>query len=167
MLRYGSGMVHRKLLFWSVAVGLGIGAGSAWARLGETRAECITRYGQPIETNDMEMVFHKNSITVTAKFDEADHTVELRFRGAPLEHWQAAQELVRRDLGTTEEKHTTGHRSWYSPDGSSYAHWVAGSLVIRSADRSPPPEGERRVAHEDAEHWKAHQKEVLDKIDGF
>ena len=156
-----------KLLLWGLMVWMGIGGASTWARLGETRQECAARYGTPVETNETEAVFHKNSITVTAKFDDKGHTIELRFHGAALEHWQAAEELVRRNLGSTEKKYSSGHRSWYAAADSSYAHWVAGSLVIRSAEQSPPPEAERKLAHENAEHWKAHQKDVLEKIDGF
>ena len=74
---------------------------------------------------------------------------------------------MHRNLGATEEKHGPSQRSWYAADGSSYAHWVAGSLVIRSAEQSPAPEAERKIAHENAEHWKAHQKDVLEKIEGF
>ena len=156
-----------KLLIYCLMVWTGIGVANTWARLGETHQECVARYGSPIETNETEIIFHKNSITITAKFDDKGHTIELLFRGATLEHWQAAQELVHRNLGSTEEKHSPGHRSWYAPDESSYAHWVAGSLVIRSAERTPPPEADRKLAHENAEHWKAHQKDILEKIDGF
>lgn len=157
--------MRTKLFIWALA--LGVGTVSAWARLGETRAECVTRYGEPVETNETEMVFHKNSLTITAKFDDKGHSVELRFHGAPLEHWQAGQELVRRNLGKTEEKHGASQRSWFEGPGGGYAHWVAGSLVIRSAEVEQPPEAEQKRAHEDAERWKSHQKETMDKLDGF
>jgi len=157
-----------KLFIYGVVVGLVFGAGSAWARLGESRAECVGRYGQPVETNDTEMVFHKNTLTINVKFDDAGKTIELRFHGAPLENWKAGEELVRRNLGhDTEEKSGGSHRSWFAKDGSSYAHWMAGSLVIRNAEQSPPPEGDRKLAHDDVEHWKEHQKEILEKLDGF
>ena len=157
--------MRTTLLIWALA--LGVGAVSASARLGETRAECITRYGTPVETNETELIFRKNALSITVKFDDQGHSIELRFHGAPLEHWQAGKELVHRNLGNTEEKHGASQWSWFAGQGGGYAHWVAGSLVIRSAEVEQPPEAEQKKAHEDAERWKSHQKETMEKLDGF
>ena len=160
----------KKLFVVCIVVWTWLSATIAWARLGETRAECIARYGQPEDTADPQVLFfHKNTIRIRVELDTSGHVTELLFDGPPLEHGWVAEDLVRRNLGRVgyETVKHRGHEYWWHPaDHRSYAHWIDQQLVIRATD-PPAPKTPSALNSEEWKRVQEEQKKVRDKLTGF
>lgn len=119
----------KKLFLLCLVVWNWFNVATAWARLGETREECITRYGQPFDKTDTDLFFRKNDITVKAEFDNAGHTTKISFSGHRLKQWPVANHLVGLNLGSTTVIRHSGHNYWWlSKDHTNCAHWVGNLL---------------------------------------
>jgi hypothetical protein len=101
----------------------------ATARLEETRAQCHTRYGEPVESSDTSLVFEKDSIRIQVDFAAPDpqaKAIAIRFAKLPAvmtgRYWPMKPEVIQAHLTDAQPGNWTRLpggvvlESWMSPD---------------------------------------------------